>query len=1246
MRLHSLRLTAFGSFAGTERIDFAPLSESGLFLIHGPTGAGKTSVLDAVCFALYGQVPGLRERRAKVLHSHHAPPDRAPEVLLDVSIRGRRFRLRRSPAWIRPKHRGSGTVEEKPKVVVEELVGEEWTARTTRMDEAGHLMGDLLGMNVDQFAQVAMLPQGDFARFLRAGAEERREVLQRLFSTRVFTDVEAWLADRRTRTHRVAKELREAVDRVVERVAEVAGVDACADADALPWADGLRENAVLVLEAASRAAETGEAETGAARAAVEWGRIRADRRRRHTEAVLRERSLADRAAERADRRAALDAAVRADRVLPLIRALEQRNAAAEKAATLAADAAARALPLLTGEASSFEARERAHRDEIAGLQRLGGQATRLAGAAEELRKLQGELLGLAGREEELGRRLAELPGLRAGTGAELDEVRIEAARVGETRLAVDRAEQDRKAALRRAETAGALAAAEAERDAASLAARPVHGEDDVGPDRLTELQRFRLDETAALQQLLRDEVPRLREIRAELDSLSRELAGLDEREAENATLLAEVPGRVAELGVRLTRARQAASALPGAESAAQTAQAVLEAVGRRDSLAAELASAREAARAAVDADQLTREELLTIRQARIDGMAAELAAALVAGQPCAVCGSPEHPAPAVAGALPSGPDEERLAEEAAESASRFRREAADVVADLTARHAEAAASADGLSGPEAVARLERARAVLAELGPEADAVPLLAEQAERAEAELESARNVRREIEEQLAGVRARLDGRAAERTRIQARTDTARGADASLEDRIDRLTGEAGILAEAVAAIGRAESAARDHATAGREVPEGLTPAEAERRCAAARAEHARVAGCAERAVTLAAAAERLDRELEEARAEDRAVREALVAGAARRSGLTEQADRLRAELDAARGDDPSVEARLRRLTAEAVLLGEAAEAGRTAETEARERAAAEVLAAQAAVDAGFPGVAAVREAVLDEDVRAEYVRLLRADDDEEAAVRELLADPELVAAAALPEPDLPALEAALLAAETASGAASSARDLARGRGERLDGLRDELAERIADHEPADRRHRVAERIAALAGGASADNRLRMRLSAYVLAARLEQVVAAANERLDRMTSGRYALLYTAEAATGERRAGAVGGLGLRVVDSWTGSDRDPVTLSGGESFVTSLALALGLADVVAAEAGGAEIGTLFVDEGFGTLDEDTLDDVLDVLDGLRDGGRAVGIVSHVAELRGRIPAQLRVAKGRTGSTLTVTGV
>jgi exonuclease SbcC len=159
------------------------------------------------------------------------------------------------------------------------------------------------------------------------------------------------------------------------------------------------------------------------------------------------------------------------------------------------------------------------------------------------------------------------------------------------------------------------------------------------------------------------------------------------------------------------------------------------------------------------------------------------------------------------------------------------------------------------------------------------------------------------------------------------------------------------------------------------------------------------------------------------------------------------------------------------------------------------------------------------------------------------------------------------------------------------------------------------------------------------MRLSAYVLAWRLAQVVAAANERLGRMTDGRYSLEHTGRRGAGETR----GGLSLLVRDDWSGETRDPATLSGGETFVVSLALALGLADVICHEVGGTDLDTLFVDEGFGSLDAETLDDVMDTLDSLRDGGRVVGVVSHVAEMRDRIPVQLRVTKARSGSSVSV---
>src|SRR5215218_10412580 len=113
MRLHRLRLTAFQAFAGSGQVDFDRLSESGLFLLHGDTGAGKTTLLDAVCFALYGQVPGARARDAR-LRSDHADAATRTEVELEVTLRERRLRIVRRPAQERPKLRGEGMTSEHP----------------------------------------------------------------------------------------------------------------------------------------------------------------------------------------------------------------------------------------------------------------------------------------------------------------------------------------------------------------------------------------------------------------------------------------------------------------------------------------------------------------------------------------------------------------------------------------------------------------------------------------------------------------------------------------------------------------------------------------------------------------------------------------------------------------------------------------------------------------------------------------------------------------------------------------------------------------------------------------------------------------------------------------------------------------------------------------------------------------------------------------------------------------------------
>lgn len=343
---------------------------------------------------------------------------------------------------------------------------------------------------------------------------------------------------------------------------------------------------------------------------------------------------------------------------------------------------------------------------------------------------------------------------------------------------------------------------------------------------------------------------------------------------------------------------------------------------------------------------------------------------------------------------------------------------------------------------------------------------------------------------------------------------------------------------------------------------------------------------------------------------------------------------------MDQARGEAGSVAARAAQLERQVALLTEAADAVRAADDTAQRLKDADARLSDAAFRAGFDTPRAAAAALLDDAAHRELQRRLDTWQSEEAAVRAVLAETDTAAAAQQPPADLRTAEQTAESAARRLRDTASAQDAAARRCAELDRLSTHATTSVRRLAPLREAYDRVARMAGLAAGTSADNERKMRLESYVLAARLEQVAAAATVRLRRMSSGRYTLVHSDDRA-GRGRSG----LGLHVVDAWTGRERDTATLSGGETFFASLALALGLADVVTDEAGGVRLDTLFIDEGFGSLDDQTLDEVLDVLDSLRERDRSVGIVSHVADLRRRIHAQLEVVKGRTGSVVRQRG-
>ncbi|MEO7235190.1 MAG: AAA family ATPase [Lapillicoccus sp.] len=1033
MKLHRLEVTAFGPFAGTVEVDFDAIGVNGLFLVHGPTGAGKTSLLDAVCFALYAGVPGARPG-GKALRSDHAGRAAVPVVRLEFGVGARRFRITRSPEFLRAKKRGLGQTSSPASVVLEEHTVGRWTARSARADEVGEIVTEVLGMGLAQFSKVVLLPQGEFAAFLRATADERRTLLEKLFDISTYTGVETWLVDRRRQLGIELAEARTALGADLARLetvlAQVSG-DVLHDGppQAVDWADLPAESLPGRLgEVASRldahavgclvAASDAEGRAAAAQAAATQAAAWAERRRRG-EAARRDLAALDAEPERwSALRRSVDAATRADTVSGDLRAVTRMRA----------------------RRATAEERRSSAEQAVAAWGISSWAATSVAGWLQSLEEGAAQLDAAVGRHRGLEDERRRVAGL----------------------------------------------------------------------------------ETAVL---------------TGADGLLRLRHGL---------LVAEQA--VEQSGADLVRHQEATTALTRADThVAETA--------RRHALAAEIDVTHDRARAARDRvqdarhrEQSARDHHQALRQARLDGMAAELAGRLVDGEPCVVCGSPSHPQPATTS--------EPIAAEAVDAAEgrwqalrevTQREDAALAGLEqlLATRTADLETALGPVGGAAEGAEVGQGRASTSDLRTEATAA-----QTQRDALAVEVTR---------LAGAEVRATAARTSRDQAQREADAAAQALAAAEATLTEVKAQVARIAAEVSGIA---------------------------------AEHVATCRCA-------------------------------------RPGSS----------DAAALDLATVAAAHGRLVA---AVRELAEASASADDVQRESATVEESTLTALRDNGFATVEAAAAALVERSVLAEQQRLLRAADDRRAAADAVLAD-EGVQASLARDPVDPV--------QAASAADTARADLRRAQHAQtsvetsvrsLGPVQASIVARVAALGPlAAECARVAE-LADTATGTGGQNALRMRLSAFVLAARLEKVAVLANERLRVMGDGRYQLAHSDDLAAGGRRSG----LGLVVRDQWTGQVRDTASLSGGESFMASLALALGLADAVREEAGGFDLNTLFIDEGFGTLDDESLEEVMAVLDGLRDGGRCVGVVSHVTDLRARIPVQIRVDKTAIGSGVTVLGL
>ncbi|BAS20647.1 AAA family ATPase [Rothia mucilaginosa] len=1082
MILHNLEFEAFMAYPKRQEINFDTLNNAGVFLLNGPTGAGKTTILDAICYALYGETSSDRES-AKLHSTYAAHSGTKPRVLLDVTLHGKRLRIDRTPAYNKPITRGArkGQMrEESAKATLAELAPgadpadeKAWTPISSSVAEVNRTIAERTHLTKEQFLKVVLLPQGQFAQFLKSKPKERKELLKKMFPVEHYEQLFAALTEEaKTAQQEVAQDentQRGYLERArVEMLALQALLDA-ADPDAEEAAEEGNETSEQ-LTAESVTAETLDAWVagGVERARETSAREKQEQQRLTKEADRHTRLLAERAQLQADWR-------------EYEQLCERRTRLSER----------------TDE-------HKAQRKELA-------QARAAAPLHAQYAQVHAESQALAARQQE-----------QAACASALDEN-------GRALLA----------ALRDENISPEVTFPEETTFAALVSLEPADQENQLEAllDTLRALQKKDAqltEEEAAAAALLKHAnsleqdksraEKTLSDLTAQAEQLAEELAGYSTADEER-TLAAHL---VTEAQQKHDAAQQMQQKLDAASAAVAEAQKQSKRTATAEQKAQEKwqASAQQALAAT--------EEFKNLQVLRLAQASSLLARELKDGEPCAVCGSIEHPAPAQ---IAEG---EQLVERADLDAAKEREDKAH----KQARTHELAKDRAAKAHQEASEALAAARTQYETLVAQGECdVEQTAAQLQQTQTRLE------------------RAQSRVTARDGVLVKVERVRGQQQKAQEALRTIEG---------AAV-EAQTRHRDAAA----------------RCAAATAELAP----ARAAVGFAQRVEAVEGYRA---AHQRLARAVLLLGQAReRHALAaEQAERLLAEssFESAELVQAAVRTPERVDALEQAIAAYELEHARLLEGFGREAIIA-VAARVAAGEQAPDDLQGVREQV--EQLRAAAHRLTLREGERESVLRS------------------------------------------------LQGLRAEYAAfRAQTAQRYDRAQMLANLAAAARGDTLGGYEHQVDLVSYVLGAEFERILRSASLHLDRMSEGRYGMVFSDHRAKGSRSGG---GLNLEITDTWTGEPREASSLSGGESFLASLSLALGLAEVVQANNGGIELDTLFIDEGFGTLDAETLDMVMGTIESLRDSGRTIGLISHVEEMKNRIPAQIVVEKGQNGSSVRV---
>lgn len=1019
MRPCKLTLTAFGPFATSETIDFTKLPPDALFLIHGPTGAGKTSILDGICYALYGVTSG-DERTGKQMRSQHAPENLSTEIELEFKLGSRLLRIRRTPDQerlsLRATKSGRDTVDIASTAELSEFQNNEWVPLANKTTEVTAKIVELIGFQAEQFRQVIMLPQGKFRDFLSANSKAREIILEALFSTEIYKQLQDRLRESARSLELQAKEISLQKSEILNQVA-------AENEEVLANRIQDSHEKILILDNQAKIIKTQEDSISNALKAEE-ALLAIFNEYREAEASLN--LILGEETKVRESRLIYDMAVKANHIIPFL-----KNAKSNK--------------------QQFDD----HNKELSAHKESYDKAL-------------------------ITNKLA------------IDTLKIE----------------DGK---------------QSERD-------------------LTQQQVTKLEE-------LRDSVKRFNEAESKLNNSKIDSAKAKQNYEQAQLLLNSAKQERNSIEKNIQALAQSASQLESLHFRNENLQKINKVLSELSAAKTEfnqfelkVKSAEGKFKEAENSYLVALKSKETLEEAWRNGQAFVLAQHLSDDSPCPVCGSQDHPHPALDEiSVPNDSDLEvatNLIKIAKQNVDASRTEFDRFEKQLIAKKTEIQIGEKALSEYES------------------DEVLNINEKISVNNEALKAAEIAKSKHSEALAKLNAHEQ-------HVRILETTLESNRVASEDAGQKEASAFSIYKE------RKENTPDEYRS-----PEVLESAINEAKI------------LSEKLIAQFMNARNQASESDRQLSSTNATMKSAIDNVARTKTLYESAYKaLNTELELAGISDESSLMKVLLSTDELKNLNESIKLHEQLLASAKDRFN---RANNNVKDKIMPDIETTRSTLSN----------LRAQSDNNIKERES--------------------KAKLLEGDQRADGSLKANKI------RLDEIENQFSS-----------------LGNLSDIANGKNGRNLTFQRYVLSALLDQVLHQASYRLRAMSHGRYTLHRHENVEDGRKASG----LDLDVFDEFTGKARPATTLSGGEGFIAALSLALGLSDVVQSYAGGIQLDTLFIDEGFGSLDSEALDTALKTLIDLQQSGRMVGIISHVDELKRQIDLGIEVESSSNGSHIKIFG-